>query len=144
MDRVTFTYEPDPSDGLGRLRASVATDDFRGCAETWAQVGQLRSFADRLRTFPLPPHQPTQFRLGYNELKGEDLVISICVDASDPRGHLNVAVEIASDLGRYDSGEPRRRVQTRFTTHYPDIERFALQLGRFGHIDASEAVLDGS
>ena len=144
MDRVTLAYEPDPSDGLGRLRASVVTGGFCGYAETWAQVDHLRDFSGKLMKFPLPPNHPTEFRLGYNELEGEDLVLRICVDASDPRGHLNVIVEIASDLGRHGSWEPRKRTQTNLVTHYPDVERFALQLGRLGETDATEAVLNGS
>jgi hypothetical protein len=138
VNRLTASFDPDPADGVGLLRFAVKTQDFSGAGGFWAQRSDIEAFAAAVAVYPLPEATPPSVRLGYNQLDGDDLIVSVQVRAGDRRGGLMVYVEIADHL------DLARRLKTSFKTGYPELERFQQRLVRLAKGEVEEAVLDGA
>jgi hypothetical protein len=135
--RLTLGFDPDPTDGVGLLRFAVETQDFSGVGGFWAQHSDIEAFAAAVAVYPLPDAQPPSVRLGYNQLEGDDLIVSVQVRAADRRGGLIVYVEVADHL------DAARRVRTSFKTGYPELERFQVRLVRLAKGEVENAILEG-
>ena len=45
MNRLTASFDPDPTDGVGLLRFAVESEDFSGVGGFWAQRSDIEAFA---------------------------------------------------------------------------------------------------
>jgi hypothetical protein len=138
MDRLSVSFEPDSSDGVGLLRFAVETRDFAGAGGFWAQSSDIDAFAAALTVYPISTDKPPSVRLGYERHAGDDLIVAITIKPDDLRGTLRVVAELADYL------EPTKRVRTSFVTHYPELERFRHALVRLSKGEVDGAILEGS
>jgi hypothetical protein len=134
---LTISYQHDPSDNVGRVRAQLEGGTFSGAGACWATPDMIEDFGRGLDAYPILAADPPSFKAGYCELQGDDVVIGVTIRPADPRGNLVVEVEIAEDNDRWV------RVRTRFVTHYPQIEAFKRALLRVAKGEAEAAVLEG-
>lgn len=137
MSSLTVTYEHSLDDDFGRLRLALETRDFTGRGGFWVQWQDVEEFAESLSVYPLPSANPPRAQWGFEKLEGDDLIIGLELKPADTRGTLLVSVELADDF------EPRRRVRSDFTTHYPQLEAFQQALMKLMRREAQEAVLSG-
>jgi hypothetical protein len=137
MSQLSMWVEPD-GDGVWRIWVSLQTDAFSGRGWSWGGPDSLHGFASKLAEYPLPADGAAAFQLGFNDLKGDDIVIAIRLSQVDGRGTIEVAAEVAD---QYDA---RCRVKLRFPTSYAEVARFVPQLRRLAAGDRSEAVLEGT
>lgn len=145
MSRLSLRYEYDESffdkrldrDDFGRLTVSVAAERFSGQGGFWVQWQEVREFGEALSAFPIESDKPLKARWGYDQLEGDDLILSIEIAPANRTGDLVVRVEIGDDLERW------ARVRTSFLTNYPDLEAFRLAIGELMDRKIDEAVLGG-
>ena len=137
MSELTLRFIPDHGDDTNRLGIEVQTDAFSGRGWSWTDRASLVDFASSLKAYPLPTDKPAIFTMGYNLLKGDDLIGYLEVRPADRLGNLLVRVAVA------DPHERWRRVRAEFLTHYPEVERFTAQLTRMLAGGSETAVLLG-
>lgn len=145
MSLLTFRYKYDDSffdpkltrDDFGRLSVSATTDRFSGKGGFWVQWQDVRDFGEALATFPISSDAPIVAQWGYDDRKGDDLILGVEIAPANPRGDLIVRFEIADDY------EKRERVRGSFLTNYPDLITFRLELDKLMDGEVAEAVLQG-
>jgi hypothetical protein len=134
MGKLTLRAEPF-DDGGWRIHADLASDNFSGRGWAWGGPGDLLKFASELTAFPL--REPAVLSLGYDELRGDDLMLSVSVRPADSLGHLDVTIEIA------DQKDPSCRLRAKLLTTYSELDRFVPDLRRVASGSGAEAILSG-
>lgn len=124
MSQLVLAYTPEAQDDVSLLDVEVQAAGFAGRGASWTNDVALADFAAALGVYPISADQPAVFEMGFGRLEGDDLVARIEIGPADPLGRLLVQVELSDRNDRW------RRVRTTFTTHYPDVERFARQIGK--------------
>ena len=107
-----------------------------GVGGFWVQWQDLEEWAAKLVAYPLDG--PVEADWGQVPAGCDyQTVVGILVAAANRTGALEVRVTLT------DRDDPRFRCETVFTTRYPDLERFAAELGAMTKREAEEAVLRG-
>jgi hypothetical protein len=136
MSSLKVRYDPDPDDDVGQLWLSVTTDRFSGTGFFWSYREGVRELADKLCEYPLPNAATATW--GYDDIKGDNVILNIQVAPVNMKGDLVAEVQIA-DL--YDQGQ---RVIAAFSTTYAEVDVFRQQLTALANGRADDAELSGS
>jgi hypothetical protein len=130
MNSLSLRFEPDPEDSVGQLFLHVGTASFKGAGFHWVQPDDLVPFATALATYPISADQPAILRLGYDDCRGDDLILGVHIAPAHGRGHLRVKVEVADLYERDD------RLRVSFVTNYSEVDLFRSsleQISKSGH-----------
>jgi|SRR5690606_32980135 len=133
MSHLTFRYEPDPNDDVGRLWLSLQTAHFTGTGFFYSYRNGLLEFAEGLRNYPLA--KPLAWKTGYGDAAAKDAILRVQIEPVGPLGHLSAEVEIA------DLHDPSIRVNAKFETSYEAVAELRKQLIALSEGRTDEAVL---
>jgi hypothetical protein len=133
---LTLRYEFSASDDFGWLEVKVRTSRICGVGGFWVQWQDLEEWAAKLVAYPL--NGAVEADWGQRPSGGDyQTIVGILLSPAGTTGELEVRVALA------DRDDLRFRCETAFSTHYPDLERFAAALSKMMKREADEAVLLG-
>lgn len=102
------------------------------------QWQDVKEFGEALATYPIKSDSPVAIQWGFDVQEGDDLILRVEIAPANKRGDLIARIEIA------DEREPQQRVRASFTTNYPQLETFRVEIARLMNNEIGEAVLTGS
>ena len=144
MGSLTLRYEhsegaggSDPWADYGRLTVNVVNDRFAGQGTMTVLWQEVRTFAERLASYPIMEDAPVVAQWGLGIMEDDDLILRIEVFATDRLGGLLMRCEVA------DEAEPRERVRTSFPTGYAELDSFRRSLNEMMDRQVVDAVLRG-
>jgi hypothetical protein len=119
MAEISLRVVPD-GDGVWRIHLKAGNERFTGEGWTWGDPASLLDLAAQLTAYPL--QSPAALRLGYNDLQGDDLMLSLVLQPVGNLGAIEARVEIA------DADDPSCRLKGKLRTTYAALDRFVPQL----------------
>lgn len=119
MNQLTIGVVSD-GDGVWKIHLELNAESFSGRGWCWGSPESLSEFAAQLTVYPLS--EGATLCLGYNQMRGDDMMLLLTVRPSVAMGVLESRVEIA------DADDPTCRLKAKLHTRYASIDRFVPQL----------------